>query len=60
MGALSVALVAVIASPVRGEEPPPTDAEAYALLDRAFQNLYADDYVQGLWAARERRVGLLL
>lgn len=57
MGALSIALVAVIASPVRAEEAPPTDAEAYALLDRAFQNLYADDYVQGLWLKTRARGG---
>jgi hypothetical protein len=55
MGALSIALVAVIASLVRAEEAPPTDAEAYALLDRAFQNLYADDYVQGLWLKTRAR-----
>jgi hypothetical protein len=42
---------------VRAEEAPPTDAEAYALLDRAFQNLYADDYVQGLWLKTRARGG---
>ena len=55
--ALGVALAVVAAAPLRAEETLPTDAEAGALLDRAYQNLYADDYVQGLWLKTRARGG---
>jgi hypothetical protein len=33
------------------------DVEAFSLVDRAFQNLYADDYVQGFWLKTRSRGG---
>jgi len=46
-----------VASPLRAGETPDADARARDLVDRAFQNLYADDYVQGLWLKTRSRGG---
>lgn len=44
-------------APATAEEAADRNAEAYTLLDRAFKNLYADDYVQGLWLKTRARGG---
>jgi len=55
--ALGVALAILVAASAGAQSALPNSREAHALVDRAFQNLYADDYVQGLWLKTRARGG---